>query len=194
MQRQHRGHRPIRGRVGPRFALGGTPGTGKSAVARRLGGPPRFVEVGELAGRLGCARGRGREVEVDLARLSDRLEGGAAAEVDVVVGHLAPLLPIRRVILLRCEPRELARRLARARRGRSADRAENVLAEALDVLRVEAARLGRSVIEVDTTGRSVAAVAREVAGIVAGRPPPRRRPVDWLADPRVTDYLLRHGP
>ncbi len=189
-----RPRRPERGRGRALIALAGTPGTGKSAVARRLGGSPRFIEVGDLARRLGCARGRGRGVEVDLERLSRRISEGAAPEVEVVVGHLAHLLPVRRVILLRCDPVELARRLGRARRGRPRDRAENALAEALDVLRVEAARLRRPVAEVDTTGRPVAAVAREVAGLLSGRP--RRRPprVDWLAEPGVTDYLLRHGP
>lgn len=191
------GSGPERARAGrsrPRFALTGTPGTGKSAVARALGGPPRCVEVGDLALRLGCASGRGRGVVVDLARLARRIDRGDAAGVDVVVGHLAHLLPVRKVVLLRCDPRELADRLRRARRGSPRLRAENVLAEAVDVLRVEAERLGRSVVEVDTTGRSPAAVAREVRRRIRGRWRATRRGVDWLGDPAVTDYLLRGGP
>jgi adenylate kinase len=108
----------------------------------------------------------------------------------VVVGHLAHLLPIRDAIVLRCRPDVLVRRLRSAHRGSAADRRENFLSEALDVVLGEAEGLGRKVWEVDTTGRTVAAVAREVESILAHRPRAARARVDWLPDPRVAAHLL----
>jgi adenylate kinase len=181
------GERPAVGFV----ALTGVPGTGKSAVASRLGPPTGHAEVADLARRAGGGRRRGRAVEVDLARLGRWL--GAHPPEDgpfVVVGHLAHLLPIRDVIVLRCHPVELLGRLRKARRGTAADRADNVVAEATDVVLVEALGLGRRVWEVDTTGRPVGEVARAVDRIVRDRPAPQRRYVDWLGDILVTDYLL----
>jgi adenylate kinase len=134
-------------------------------------------------------------VTVDVRRLARRARAAGAFEgVDVVVGHLAHLLPLRDVVVLRCHPLALARRLERARRGGARERLENVVAEATDVVRWEAVGPGRRVVEVDTTSRSVASVARSVSRFVRSRvagPQPR---IDWLADPAVTDYLLDRAP
>jgi adenylate kinase len=176
------------------IALTGTPGTGKTAVAAHLG-PLRTVEVAELARAWGLARIRGKEVEVDLPRLIRRAKGRRALRgIDVVVGHLAHFLPLRDVVVLRCHPLELDRRLRESPRGGAAARRENVAAEATDVIRWEATGRGRRVCQVDTTGRTVASVVREVRRFERSRrpgPPPR---IDWLADPGVTDYLLDRAP
>lgn len=171
-------------------ALTGTPGTGKSAVARALPSSWNVMEVAELGPRLGAARRRGNGVEVDLVRLARAFRSGSSRKVDVVVGHLAHLLPLRDVIVLRCHPEELRRRLAEAGRGSAADRQENVVAEATDIILLEALRLRRRVWEVDTTGRTPRSVAREVTERVRRRGPPSYGRVDWLSDPRVTAHLL----
>lgn len=172
-------------------ALTGTPGTGKSSVAARLAARWRMCEVAELALDLRAGRRRGRTVEVDLPRLRARIRARRRLpDVDVLVGHLAHLLPVRDVIVLRCHPVELARRLRRARRGAAADRRENFLAEATDVVLREALGPGRRVWEVDTTGRTVADVAREVDRRLRRRGRSSYGTVDWLGDPRVTAHLL----
>ncbi len=176
--------------TGP-VALTGTPGTGKSAVAAALGSRWRSLEVADLARRNGAARGRPGHVEVDLARLRRRLRAPSAwVGVDVVVGHLAHLLPVRDVVILRCDPAELERRLRRARRGSAPDRRENVLAEATDVVLFETVKPGRRIWEVDTTARSVGSVAREVARRLRVRGRSYYGHFDWLADPNVTAHLL----
>lgn len=174
-------------------ALTGTPGTGKSTVAERLGGAVRVVEVAELARRHGSARGRGRAVEVDMAHLSRRLRRpGALDGVDLIVGHLAHLLPVREAIVLRCHPLRLVERLRGAHRGSASDRHENFVCEATDVVLWEAIGTRRTVFEIDTTARDPDAVARRVRRRLRAGGPSRVGTVDWLADPRVTAHLL--GP
>ncbi|MCI4357298.1 MAG: AAA family ATPase [Thermoplasmata archaeon] len=180
------------GRAGTPIALTGTPGTGKTTVAKKLAARHPVLEVAELALRTGAGRRRGkRDVEVDLPRLARYVaRPGRLAAGTILVGHLAHLVPLRDAIVLRCRPDVLARRLRRARRGTSRDRRENFLAEALDVILLEALGAGRRVWEVDTTGRSPAAVASEVESLIARRPPSRFGKVRWLADRRVSAHLL----
>jgi adenylate kinase len=177
--------------MGGYVALTGVPGTGKSAVGRALAAPTVAWEVGALALRTGTGRGRPGDVEVDMRRLARWVRAHPArGPPTVLVGHLAHLLPIRDAVVLRCHPVELLARLRRARRGTASDRRENVIAEATDVILGEALRERRRVWEVDTTGRSVADVAREVDRIVRDRTRPGHGAVAWLSDPLVTDYLL----
>jgi len=176
-------------------ALTGTPGTGKSSVARRLAPDVRSIEVGALASRCGAARRGTGGLEVDLGRLRSALRHPSAwGGVDLVVGHLAHLLPVRDVIVLRCHPEALARRLRRSGRGNAGDRRENYVAEALDVILLEAIQPNRRVWEVDTTGRSLAQVARSVRWRLRRRDRSSYGRIDWLADSRVTAHLLRPRP
>jgi adenylate kinase len=150
--------------------------------------------VQDLARRLGVARRRGRaEVEVNLPALRTAFLSYAREEPEgIVVGHLAHFLPVSYIVVLRCHPLELARRLRRSRRTRI-DVSANVLSEALDVVLVEALGVGVPVREIDTTGRSVSDVARTVTGVARRRPAARYGRTDWLADPRVTEELLREA-
>lgn len=181
-------------RVAP-VALTGTPGSGKSSVAALL--RPRFsvVEVAELAVRAGLGRRQGGSIIVDLPQLQHRFPGLHRAHPhQVYVGHLAHLLPIRDIVVLRCNPVVLAQRLRRLRRGSARDRDANVVSEAIDLVLREALGPGRRVWEVDTTGRSPEEVAREVRLRIRKRGPSVYGRVRWLTDPRVTDYLLDTAP
>ncbi len=64
------------------------------------------------------------------------------------------------------------------------------MSEALDLVAVEAHRERLQVDEVDTSGRPIQRVARDVDALLRGRRPRGRRRPDWLADPTVTAHLL----
>ncbi len=164
---------------------------GKSSVARALAARLKTAEVASLARALGASRGGGRAVEVDLGRLRSRLgRPGGWGGAELVVGHLAHLLPVRGAIVLRCHPLELRERLRRARRGTVTDRQANYVAEATDLVLLEVLRSGVPVAQIDTSGRTVEEVARAVLERLR-RPWPRRvRSPDWLADRSVTAHLL----
>ena len=150
-------------------ALTGTPGVGKSTIAlllQRKGWT--VVEVGDLARREGLL------LELDEVRDSYDVDLDGLDEVTcampgnvVLVGHLSHLLQVDLIIVLRCQPRVLAERLQV--RHYAADKvAENVEAEALDVILVESVEGSADVCEVDTTGRTPEEVTSSVLEILRG--------------------------
>lgn len=145
--------------------IAGTPGTGKTAVgdvlARR---GHRVVRVAETIAPFVLAEEGGvREVDE---------EAWAAAFPPVdgyVEGGLAQFLPCDRLVILRCRPDVLRRRLET--RGYSpAKVAENVEAEALDVVLCEALEIRPpgSLLELETTARSAEETADLVEGFACG--------------------------
>lgn len=184
-------------------ALTGTPGSGKSVIGRRLKRRWDVMEVGSWARQLGCAparRTRTLVVDLDCVARAMRQVRAPSRPVDtrrtsILVGHLSHLLPVRDIIVLRCHPRQLKRRLA-GRRLSSSELHANLASEATDLILTEALKSQRPgrLWEVDTTGRSPATVAQLVEQLLRRRPRSSFGGVDWLADPWVTEELLRDAP
>jgi adenylate kinase len=125
----------------------------------------------------------------------DPERGCLEADMDALAGHLGAIDSKETVILeghfshhfadwsivLRLSPAALRPRLEK--RGYSqAKIRENLEAEALDVILVEAVDMCRRVDEIDTTGRSAADVAAMIEDIIEGRlylPPGQ---ADWLEE------------
>jgi len=186
-----------------RVALTGTPGTGKSSVARELRVlGEEVLDLNELARRHGLLRrydGRRGSWEVDLRRLDGLVRGGLREGRVFLEGHLSHLLSVDWAIVLRCSPPVLRRRL-RERRCPEAKVRENSLAEALDVITIEATgRLGRErVVELDATRRRPRALAVEIARLARAsfRGAARHRPggVDFSGDVlRNHNYYIRNN-
>jgi adenylate kinase len=166
---------------GPRVAVTGTPGTGKTTTTTLLDGP--VIHLNDLIREAGLwserDEGRGSLV-ADL----DAVREAVGDWSGVVESHLAHHLDADRVVVLRCRPDTLERRL----RERGADEAkatENAESEALDVILSEAVeRHGLdSVYEVDTTDRAPADVAADIEAVVTGDRGPSAGDVEF------TDYL-----
>jgi adenylate kinase len=147
------------------IALTGTPGTGKSTVARLLDAGFTVIDLNALIKdryNLGADQERGSLI-ADLDGLiahMEKLEGDY-----VIEGHVSHYLPADVVVVLRVAPRVLRERLAK--RGWSKSKIdENAEAEALDVILVEALELNDRVCEIDGTNMTpeqIACAVREIA-------------------------------
>lgn len=169
------------------YALTGTPGTGKSSVSeelRRRGinavDGKRFIIENGLMGELDEARDTH---EVDLDDLNDALEPFRQTdEVVVFDSHLSHFMDSHGIIVLRCHPDVLARRLESRGYGEAKVR-ENVQAEVMDVILCEAMDSDIPVCEIDCTSAAVAESADEVEQILKGDMqdyPPGR--ADWSSE------------
>ena len=153
------------------MALTGTPGTGKSTVAKILASRGmKITELGDLAKEKNLFekfdRKRGT-YEVDVEKLDMAVGETDADRTTVLVGHMSHLITSDMVIVLRCRPSLLASRL-RFRGYPENKVAENAEAEALDVILVESVETGWEVYEVDTTSISPEETADAVQEILAG--------------------------
>ncbi len=165
------------------IGLTGTPGTGKSTLSHELeerGYPvthmvdtikPYIIDEDEERDTLVVD-------EEAWAREFCRVEG-------IVEGHLAQYLPCDRIIVLRCRPDVLARRLQK--RGYSEKKIrENVEAEALDIILQETVERFRDdqIYEIDTTPCGLKDLADEAEKVIEGTRSPRYGTIDW------SEYLL----
>lgn len=165
-----------------RIALTGTPGTGKSTVAALL--PCRVIDINALVKdglNLGVDPERGC-LEADMDGLEKRLDeldaansdnaaddtkANDAAKIAILEGHISHYFADW-AIVLRLNPKELRKRL-QARGYSDKKIRENLEAEALDVILIEAMEFCNRVDEIDTTGLSPAEVADVVVGIIQGK-------------------------
>ncbi len=164
-----------------RVAVTGTPGTGKTTATRLLETDLEVIHLNEviedeeLYTEIDEDRG---SVIVDLEAMAAWLEG----RDDVVIeSHLAHRFDADRVVVLRCHPDELERRLLE--RGENEAKAvENAESEALDVILAGAAEEHglESVYEIDTTDLEPAAVAAELEAVIRGDCEPSAGTVDFV--------------
>jgi adenylate kinase len=167
-----------------RVAVTGTPGTGKTTATERLDTDLDVVHLNEVV------RAEGLYDEVDEERDSviadiEAVEERLGDRDDLVVdSHLAHHLDVDRVVVLRCHPEEVERRL-RERGESAAKAAENAESEALDVILTEAVE-GHgtdAVYEIDTTDRDPDEAAAEIEAVLAGEREPSAGTVSFI------DYL-----
>ena len=171
-----------------RVVVTGTPGTGKTTAIERLEADSdadfEVVHLNDLIRDEELWDERDEERDSLVADLDAVRERLADRDDLLVESHLAHHLNADRVIVLRCRPEELERRLTE--RGESAAKArENAESEALDVILSEAVeRHGVDrVYEIETTDRDPDAVAAEIAAVLADEREPNAGTVDYL------DYL-----
>jgi len=148
------------------IGITGTPGTGKTSASALIGG---VLDLNELIKTEGLYLGIDEERDsliADMDAVYDRVCGIARERGGdlVIEGHLSHHVSDS-AIVLRLAPDELERRLMA--RGYSGTKIhENALAEAVDVILVEAVDWCERVYEVDTTGKTVEAVADAILEIL----------------------------
>ncbi len=162
-----------------RIAVTGTPGVGKTSACAFVTSLP-VVHVNDLVDEFRAEAGydsKRKTKVVDTFKLSyavSKLKGDM-----VIEGHLSHLLHPDIAIVLRCSPAVLEKRLM-AKGWSDAKVKENVEAEAVDVILVEAIENVPEVLEIDTSKMTPKEVGKAIEEILAGKKQKYRvGNVDW---------------
>lgn len=164
------------------IALTGTPGVGKTTVSKVL--VRRGYDILDLnnfikeKGLIGDKDPERDTFEVDIECLKD-IYHSENLDPDMVEGHLAHHLSLSPTVVLRCSPSELEERMKN--KGWNEPKIkENLEAEMLDTILIEALEFCEDVFEIDTTGKEPEHVASAIENIIDGEVE-RYEPgsVDW---------------
>ena len=149
------------------ISISGTPGTGKTEVAKalseRLGW--QLVELNKVAEEKGLYAGydEGRKCKiVDVDGVKKEIENLCKSRRNLILeSHYSQDIPCDAVVILRANPGELRRRLMdRGWTRRKIE--ENIQSEIMEVCKSDALEQGRNVLEIDTTGKTARVIAEEI--------------------------------
>jgi len=174
------------------IAVSGTPGVGKTTVSKLLSEKLgyEYVSIKELAVSAGLGERVEDEVEIDVGGLAEVVKRELSGKNVVLDGHLSHLMPADVVVVLRTDPRVLVGRLI----GRGYSRkkvGENLEAELIDLILVEAVETHERVLEVDTTRKKPEDVVDEVLKLLSEGVQKRVGIVDWSETyPEIEKHLL----
>jgi adenylate kinase len=156
------------------IALTGTPGVGKTAVAILL--KEKGYEILDLT-KIAISKNFTYEFDksrdsfvIDIEKLDKHIHEQYHSSNDTIFldGHISHLLKsVDKVIVLRCHPEELEKRLE-SKNWLKKKVKENIETEMLDVILCEAVdnHYEKNVFEIDTTNKSIASVVSSVTEII----------------------------
>jgi adenylate kinase len=157
------------------IAITGTPGTGKTEVAKALSKRLKWpwFSLNDIAEEKDLYQGYDDERMVkivDIEKLKEEVNILASLHKNIIIeSHYAHDMPSDLIIVLRTEPSVLRKRML-AKGFRPEKIAENMEAEMMEVIKDEALAKNRNVYEIDTTKKKPEDVAKEIEKIIKNQP------------------------
>jgi len=152
------------------IAITGTPGTGKTEVAKALSKRLKwpYFSLNQIAEKRNLYKGYDKERMVkivDIDRLREEVNELASESANMIIeAHYAHDMPCDVVIVLRTDPDVLRKRML-AKGFHTEKIAENMEAEMMQVIWDEAVAAHRNVYEIDTTKKTPEEAAKEIETI-----------------------------
>jgi adenylate kinase len=165
------------------IAITGTPGCGKSTVSKALNKKLKYILVDlnkaikENKVYSGYDRKR-KSYIVDIKKLSKFFKKIKKGNM-IIDSHLSHYLPMDIVIVLRCQPKELDRRMKTKKWGKE-KRRENFEAELIGLISYEARQCNKKVYDIDTTDGRINRIINDILKVLNGKGNKFARPMDWL--------------
>ena len=163
--------------AGVHIAITGTPGVGKTSFCAAMNHQTKSVEEIALFHEcLGDTEEDGA-APIDLDKLIQKIDWGDENSV-LIDGHLSHLLPVDAIILIRCHPETLRKRLSE--RGYSQSKVdENLECELIGIIAAEC--LNAPCLELDSAIGVGAMIAHAERWITDGFKPSRpNEGIDWI--------------
>ena len=154
-----------------KVCISGTPCTGKTIISKKLSERLKWklISVNDLAKELNAYLGEDKKRNakiLDMEKVEEYLE---KVEDDVIIeGHATHEIPCDVVIVLRCNPDILEKRLKEKYPDKLDKIKENVDAEILGVITSESILCKEKVYEVDTSEKSVKENVDDIVEIING--------------------------
>ncbi len=149
--------------------IAGTPGTGKTVLSRSLARKLKanLIHINNIVRKIPGKIDKKRNIKiVDVNELQKHVNKKVKKGINIIEGKPAHLLKGNMVIVLRCDPLVLRKRL-RKKGWKAAKIKENVQAEMLDVVSIEAfQKHRRGVVEMNTTGKTVSSVSKLTVNLI----------------------------
>jgi len=154
-----------------KISISGIPATGKTEIAKLLSKKLNYnlISINDLAEELDAFVGYDKKTEsriLDIGKLEreiKKLKGDLILE-----GHTAHLFPVDIVIVLRCNPEILKKRLDKRYPSNPFKVRENLEAEILGVITSEAIAKNKKVYEIDTSEKKIKKNVNEILKILKG--------------------------
>lgn len=167
-----------------KIAISGTPCTGKTDISELLSKKINYnlISINELAEKLDAFVGYDKDREsriLDMDRLEKEIK---KLKSNIILdGHTSHLFPVDIVIVLRCNPEILKKRLEKRYPSNPLKIRENLEVEILGVITSEAVMKNKKVYEIDTSEKSVKNNVDDILKILDGKTDDFKvGKIDWL--------------
>ncbi len=167
-----------------KISISGAPCTGKTEVSKLLSKRLNYmlIQINELAEKLNAFSGYDKKRECKILDM-DKLEKDInKIKGDVIIeGHTSHLFPTDTVIVLRCNPEILKKRLEKRYPSNPLKVQENLEVEILGVITSEATMYNKNVYEIETSNKKPEQIVKSILKILKGEENQFRvGKIDWL--------------